>query len=136
MNEFTVTITEKLVCDVVVEAATAEEAEMKAGENWDAGEYAHVKQFCDGYDCVAKAEHKPEVTMVGQPVLEVNNDRRIRLSQKVIDGPITVRTLSAPDDPFGHRAIENEYEISAGDMVMLLNWYRFQKAHGNDALVF
>ena len=54
----------------------------------------------------------------------------------MIDGPITVRTLSAPDDPFGHRSLENEYEISAGDMVMLLNWYRFQKAHGNDALVF
>lgn len=74
--------------------------------------------------------------MIGQTALEVNNDRRIRLSQKVIDGPITVRTLSAPDDPFGHRSLENEYEISAGDMVMLLNWYRFQKAHGNDALVF
>lgn len=134
--KFNVSITERLVCDVEIEAASAEEAEMKAGENWDAGEYIHVKQFCDGYDCAVKAEHKPEVTMVGQPALEVNNDRRIRLSQKVIDGPITVRTLSAPDDPFGHRSLENEYEITAGDMVMLLNWYRFQKAHGNDALVF
>ena len=134
--KFNVSITEHLVCDVEIEAASAEEAEMKAGENWDAGEYIHIKQFCDGYDCVAKAERKPDVTMVGQPALEVNNDRRIRLSQKVIDGPITVRTLSAPDDPFGYRSIENEYEISAGDMVMLLNWYRFQKAHGNDALVF
>lgn len=134
--KFDVSITERLVCDVEIEADTAEEAEMKAGENWDAGEYIHVKRFCDGYDCVAKVEHRPEVTMIGQTALEVNNDRRIRLSQKVIDGPITVRTLSAPDDPFGHRALENEYEISAGDMVMLLNWYRFQKAHGNDALVF
>ena len=130
------TITEKLVCDVVVEAATAEEAEMKAGENWDAGEYAHVKQFCDGYDCVAKLEHKPEVTMVGQPVLEVNNDRRIRLSQKVIDGPINVRVLSAPTDACGNRDLEHEYKISAGDMVMLLNWYRVQKAQGNDSLMF
>lgn len=130
------TITEKLVCNVVVEAATSEEAEEKAGENWEAGEYIHTKQFCDGYDCKAKEERKPELTLVGQPVLEVNNDRRIRLSQKVIDGSITVRTLSAPDDPFGHRALENEYEISAGDMVMLLNWYRFQKVNGNDALVF
>ena len=134
--KFDVSITERLVCDVEIEADTAEEAEMKAGENWDAGEYIHVKQFCDGYDCVAKVEHKPEVTMIGHPVLEVNNDRRIRLSQKAIDGPITVPTLSATDHTFGHRALEYEYEISAGDMVMLLNWYRFQKAHGNDALVF
>jgi|GEM_PF-6988292 len=52
--KFDVSITERLVCDVEIEADTAEEAEMKAGENWDAGEYIHVKQFCDGYDCVAK----------------------------------------------------------------------------------
>lgn len=130
------TITEKLVCDVVIEAATAKEAEEKVSANWEAGEYINTKQFYDGYDCAVKAEHKPEVTVFGWPVLEVNNDRRIRLSQKEIDGPITVRTLSAPDDPFGHRTIENEYEISAGDMVMLLNWYMFQKAHGNDALMF
>lgn len=136
MKEFTVAITEKLVCDVTVEATTAEEAEKKAGENWEAGEYTHVKQFCDGYDCAVKMKNMPEVTMVGQLALEVNNDRRIRLSQKTIDGPITVRTLSAPDDPFGHRALENKYEISAGDMVMLLNWYRFQKACGNDSLMF
>lgn len=133
--KFDVSITERLVWDVEIEAATAE-AEIKVTENWDAGEYIHTKQFCDGYDCVAKAEHKPEVTIVGQPALEVNNNRRIRLSQKMIDGPITVRTLSAPDDPFGHRVLENEYEISAGDMVMMLNWYRFQKTQGNDALVF
>lgn len=80
--------------------------------------------------------NRAEVTLVGHPALEVNNDRRIRLSQKEIDGPITVRALSAPNGPFDHRDLEYEYEISAGDMVMLLNWYRFQKAHGNDALVF
>ena len=74
--------------------------------------------------------------MVGHPALEVNNDRRIRLSQKEIDGPIIVRALSAPTDVFGHRDLEYEYQISAGDMVMLLNWYRYQKAKGNDALVF
>ena len=43
--KFNVSITEHLVCNVEIEAATVEEAEMKAGENWDAGEYAHVKQF-------------------------------------------------------------------------------------------
>lgn len=130
------TITEKLVCNVVVEAATSEEAEEKAGENWEAGEYIHTKQFCDGYDCEVKKDRRPELKMVGHSALEVNNGRMIRLSQKVIDGPITVRTLSTPDDPFGHRALENKYEISAGDMVMLLNWYSYQKTHGNDALIF
>ena len=134
--KFNVTITERLVCNVAIEAATAEEAAMKAGENWEAGEYAHYKQFCDGYDCDVKLECKPVVKMVGHPVLKINNDRMIRLLQKEIDGPITVYVLSAPDDPLGHRTIENRYEVSAGDMVMLLNWYRFQKAHGNDSLVF
>ena len=79
---------------------------------------------------------RPEVTLVGHPALEVNNDRRIRLSQKEIDGPITVRALSTPTDMFGHRDLEYEYQISAGDMVMLLNWYRCQKANGNDVLMF
>lgn len=80
--------------------------------------------------------NSPEVSMFGHLVLEVNNNRRIRLSQKVIDGPITVRALSEPTDVFGHRNFEYEYEISAGDMVILLNWYRYQKTHGNDALMF
>lgn len=134
--KFNVSITEHLVCDVEIEAATAEEAKMKAAENWDAGEYVHVKQFCDGYDCSVEMGMLPEVTLINFPTLEANNDRRIRLSQDAIDGPITVRALSAPTDAFGHRDIEYEYQISAADVVTLLNWYRFQKANGNDALVF
>ena len=77
-----------------------------------------------------------EVFLAGHPELAVNNDRRIRLKQNAIDGPITVRTLSSPTDVFGHRDLESEYEISAGDFVMMLNWYRYQKAQGNDALIF
>lgn len=136
MNKYHVVITEKLLYNVEAEANTAKEAEACACDCLSAGEYEHIKPSFGGIDCKA-IENVPEVTMVGFPVLDVNNDRRIRLSQKVIDGPITVRTLSAPDDLSGHhRSIENEYEISAGDMVMLLNWYRFQKSHGNDDLLF
>lgn len=134
--KFDVSITERLVCDVEIEADTAEEAETKAEEAWEAGEYAYVKQFCDGIDCSVKDDPHPEVTLVGDTVLEVNNSRRIRLSQSKIDGPINVRVLSAPTDACGNRDLEHEYKISAGDMVMLLNWYRVQKAQGNDSLMF
>lgn len=79
---------------------------------------------------------RAKVSLAGFPALEVNNDRRIRLKQSEIDGPIIVRTLSAPTDVFGHRDLESEYEISSGDFVMMLNWYRYQKAQGNDALIF
>ena len=80
--------------------------------------------------------NNPEVSLRGRLELAVNNDRRIRLKQSEIDGLITVRTLSAPTDVFGHRDLESEYEISAGDFVMMLNWYRYQKTQGNDALIF
>lgn len=78
----------------------------------------------------------PKVVVSGNVVLDVNNDRMIRIRQQNIGGPITVRTLTAPNGPFDHRDVENEYEISAGDMVMLLNWYRYQKSHGNENLIF
>lgn len=79
---------------------------------------------------------RTKVALVGQAVLELNNERRLRLSQTKPDGPILVHTLSAPYDIFGHRDVETEYEISASDFVMMLNWYRCQKAQGNDALMF
>lgn len=76
-----------------------------------------------------------EITLHGHLVFEVNNYRAIRLKQKETGGSITVRVLSAPNDVFGHRDLEYEYEISPANFVMMLNWYRFQKAHGNDALM-
>lgn len=68
--------------------------------------------------------------------LNVNNERVIRIRQSLIDGPITVRVLGAPRDVFGSRPLETMYEISPGDMVTMLNWYRYQKENGNDSLAF
>ena len=80
---------------------------------------------------------RPELMVVEDATFEVNNDRRIRVSQREIDGPVAVRILSAPDDVYRcRRHIESEYEITPGDFVMMLNWYRYQKAQGNNALMF
>ncbi len=68
--------------------------------------------------------------------LNTNNERVIRIRQSLIDGPITVRVLDAPRDMFGSRPLETMYEISPGDMVTMLNWYRYQKENGNDDLSF
>ena len=68
--------------------------------------------------------------------LEVNNERMIRIRQNVLDGSIMVRVLGAPRDVFGSRPLETMYEISPGDMVTMLNWYRYQKENGNEDLSF
>lgn len=68
--------------------------------------------------------------------LEANNECVIRIRQSLIDGPITVRVLGAPRDVFGSRPLETMYEISPGDMVTMLNWYRYQKKNGNEDLSF
>ena len=68
--------------------------------------------------------------------LNTNNERVIRIRQSLIDGPITVRVLGTPRDVFGSRPLETMYEISPGDMVTMLNWYRYQKENGNDGLAF
>lgn len=68
--------------------------------------------------------------------LNTNNERVIRIRQRLIDGPITVRVLGAPRDVFGSRPLETMYEISPSDMVTMLNWYRYQKENGNDDLTF
>lgn len=136
-ERFRIAITETLISEVEVEATSPEEAERIAEQNWNNGEYDHVKQFCDDVSfSSSKVKGTPEVTLVEHALMEVSNERRIRLAQKEIDGPITVKALSEPTDPFGHRDIEYEYEISPNDMVMMLNWYRYQKAHGNESLAF
>ena len=68
--------------------------------------------------------------------LEVNNERMIRIRQNALNGPITVRVLSAPYDAFGSSSLETMFEISPGDMVTMLNWYRYQKENGNEDLSF
>lgn len=53
--------------------------------------------------------------------LNVNNGRIIEMTQEKADGNITVKTTAS-----------KSYNISAGDMVMLLNYYQFQKDHNEE----
>lgn len=66
--------------------------------------------------------------------VNVNNQREIRLEQAEHDDCIHVTVWSAERN--GIREVEEEYMISPGDMVMLLNWYKYQKENGNKDLSF
>lgn len=65
---------------------------------------------------------------------EVNNQRKIRLEQQEQDKDVNVTVWAEQID--GIREVEEEYAISPGDFVMLLNWYRYQKENGNTNLSF
>lgn len=64
----------------------------------------------------------------------VNNGRKIELEQAESDGPVNVTTWRAPHDDY--TGCEDEYSITPGDFVMMLNWYRHQKRTGNVDLNF
>lgn len=66
--------------------------------------------------------------------LFVNNGRKIVLEQAEPDGPVNVTTWKMPHDDV--RGCEDEYTITPGDFVMMLNWYRHQKRTGNTDLNF
>ena len=61
---------------------------------------------------------------------EVNNGRTIEVFQARDDGPVYVTRF----DSIGQK--ESSDIISAGDFIMMLNWYRYQKEHGNSNLNF
>lgn len=63
-------------------------------------------------------------------IFEVNNGRKIRMEQTRPDGAVTVLSLDSKG------ISENAVMISPGDMVTLLNWYRYQKENGNSNLTF
>lgn len=65
---------------------------------------------------------------------EVNNQRKIELEQTNPDSLVHVTTWGA--ERGGIREVESEYDISPGDFVMMLNWYRYQKENGNPNLIF
>lgn len=66
---------------------------------------------------------------------EVNNGRKIKLEQAEHDGAVFVTVWEAPDAD-GNRGCDDDYTISPGDFVMMLNWYRHQKRTGNVDLNF
>lgn len=57
--------------------------------------------------------------------LDVNNRGVIELAQKCRDGDIKVERYTEGED--GSKEWDCEYVISAGDFVMLLNYYKNQK---------
>ena len=56
----------------------------------------------------------------------VNNNGALRLSQNEIDGAVTVHTFHGSND---FSETKNDITISNGDMVMLINFYRYVKSH-------
>lgn len=54
--------------------------------------------------------------------------KKIQLYQDVIDGVTTVKVIESNGE------VEKTYEISPGDMTMLLNYYQVQKEKGKEVL--
>mgnify|MGYP000998550777 CR=1 FL=1 len=61
----------------------------------------------------------------------VNNGRTMQLAQNQCDEEITLTTYNTASG-----LVDREETISAGDMVTLMNWYRYQKDNGNTNLSF
>lgn len=64
---------------------------------------------------------------------KVNNGRTIEVFQAREDGPIYVTTYNSKGEKESSEIIEI---ISPEDIVMMLNWYRYQKENGNENLDF
>jgi hypothetical protein len=58
--------------------------------------------------------------------MEINNGRTMQLAQQGRDKNITLTTYNT-----NSALIDFETEITPGDMVMLINYYRHQKENGN-----
>jgi hypothetical protein len=61
--------------------------------------------------------------------LEINNGLHLEMAQASDDGMIKVRRMDGD-------TVENTFTISPGDMVTMLNWFRYQKDNGNINLTF
>jgi len=57
--------------------------------------------------------------------LDINNGRKMTLSQDKKDGAITCKTGTENN-------IDSEFKISAGDMVMLINYYQYKKGRNEE----
>ena len=63
--------------------------------------------------------------MINMIEMEVNNGRTMQLAQQGKDENILLTTYNTASG-----LVDFETEIPAGDMVMLMNYYRFQKENG------
>lgn len=71
---------------------------------------------------------------MGNITIDVNNQGTLTMEQAEHDQAIEVIVWDSEKD--GARAVRHGEIISAGDMVTLLNWYRYQKDNGNINLTF
>lgn len=62
-------------------------------------------------------------------LLEVSNGLILEVEQKSDNGMIEVRRMDGD-------TVDNTFTVSPGDMVTLLNWFRYQKDNGNINLDF
>lgn len=63
--------------------------------------------------------------MMNKIEMEINNGRTMQLTQQKYDGTILLSTYNTKSG-----LVDAEENISPGDMVMLLNYYRHQKENG------
>lgn len=61
--------------------------------------------------------------------LEINNGQYLEIEQTNDNGMIEVRRMDGD-------IVDNTFTISPGDMVTMLNWFRYQKDNGNINLEF
>lgn len=61
--------------------------------------------------------------------LEINNGQHLEVEQMEDNGMIEVRRIDGD-------TVDNTFTISAGDMLTMLNWFRYQKDNGNISLEF
>lgn len=67
--------------------------------------------------------------MINMIEMKINNGRTMQLAQQGKDKNITLTTYN---DKSG--LVDYETEITSGDMVMLINYYRIQKEKGDAIL--
>ncbi len=63
--------------------------------------------------------------------MAINNGRTMQLAQHQCDDDITLTTYNTASG-----LVDREETITPGDMVTLINWYRYQKDNGNTNLTF
>lgn len=63
-------------------------------------------------------------------IFKVNNGRRLEVFQDREDDKVYLITRDSHGEEESHEIIQ------PGDFVMMLNWYRYQKEHGNKNLNF
>lgn len=63
--------------------------------------------------------------MINRIEMEINNGRTMQLAQQEYDGEITLTTYHTENG-----LVDKEISVSPGEMVMVMNYYRYQKENG------